>query len=312
MTVNSSYRLFVKGLHLEDADLGGPKEWEFCLNPAKPNEDGLDLEQNQAKQWVEAHPQGCKESLNILVEHVEHINFQKFLNALEKSIKDIKVKMDAVYKPATENLNNQERRKFIVLVEPKKSNQWVAELARSYFKVTPQAYYRLGEKGAKVFIKEADNCSSEVHQKDLVLFDDASYSGQQISEHLSNILQVLKKTGSKVNVFVVVPFMTIAARECIDGVLASNKKLASRVFIAEHEKMSSISDILSDGQFKDLKRYYLGLSGKETVTYFSHKMPNFVSFFSGIKDGTVHNTEKITKKRYEIIKEIISPYKGSS
>jgi len=290
--INTRGYVFVKGSHPCSLD----KENDMRMVNIEPQEPSSKMiersifDHDAAEEWVLAHSSDCQESLRSLVYSITRIAHPAFMEALGRSIFDIRRKMQV------------EESKVIVLVENNKSNQWVAELARKHFNFCPSAYYRLGIKEANVFAAEVD-ADPKLAKKNIVLFDDGSFSGKQMHDHVQALLRIT--TGK---IYVVVPFMTKTAEDLI------GRFTDKRVIIAVHERIVTIGEILSRQQFEALKRSYTKVGPNVTVTYFEHKVPNDISFFEGISRGTVHlplamSEKQVDKRRFLIIPPILSPYK---
>lgn len=148
------------------------------------------------------------------------ISFDDFLTQLRVSYDDTKRQLDSLYEGGF-----KPERDAITLVEGRKSNKWVAELALKRFGVSASQYIRLGVKEANLFKEYVEEMSEDelrdfkarIEGKTLMLFDDGSYSGKQISEHVQELTDFcFKKRLCPKCIAVVIPFRTAFANTCLD------------------------------------------------------------------------------------------------
>jgi hypothetical protein len=185
------------------------------------------LNSAEAETWVGLHEVGYQPALTELLSTIRRVTFAEFKKQLEVSIKScfpqFGVDSRETYREFLKNT--------VVLVENKNSNQWVAELAKKYVGFAASNYYRLGEKDAREFTSHIRNFAKadEIERlkgKVLVLFDDGSYSGKQIYDHVVNLLNLKKeKTLNFDRVCVIVPYMTDRSRTMLADLAAKTHRV---------------------------------------------------------------------------------------
>jgi hypothetical protein len=93
----------------------------------------------------------------------------------------------------------------------KKSSQWIAEQALPYLSVSPAAYF---EHSTDTISSERGRQSQLISKgKQFVIFDDASYSGQQAMTIISELGAHLAKQKRKGKLFLVIPFISALAEK---------------------------------------------------------------------------------------------------
>lgn len=300
------------------------KAHQISLPPPEP--DSLDLKLvhppyvgYRVYQWINAHELSLQKDLADLVERIEYIDFCSFLKHLGKSIKR------AMYSLSEwQNTRFLPKEDAIVLVEGGKSNKWVAELAMHYFEFRPKACIRLGEKDARAFYCFVDaqaqidweRIKSAFYNKTIVLFDDGSFSGMQMANHVEGVLQTCHVFSLKIRaISVIVPFMTKAA---YDAITAVSQKIDQniRVIITPTHKIPMLMDSASgkrlaslwySHRMKEIDPYLLGL------LWFQHKVPNGKSFPEALVTPSVYRSLQSVLPDFKgaFIPEIIPPYKFS-
>jgi hypothetical protein len=193
-----------------------------------------------------------------------------------------------------------------VLVSEGKSNKWVAEIALKYF---PQNFIRnvttflsLGHEEGTEFVKTLGLIPAKNWPKDLVLFDDAGFSGNQMSKHVTAIINKMSAEKGERNIYIVVPFVTNVALTVLNSIiLPKNIKL----HIITDTVVPTVRETLSEENFDALNELCGEVltkgNEKETgqkedsgiaFTYFDHKIPNNQSFiFSVIARETMPNVK---------------------
>lgn len=238
--------------------------------------------------YVSAHSAADQPHIQIAIDQIQHVSFDEFIRALGRSL-------SAVYdhlEPNGRTLGSD----CITLIEDGKSNLWVAALAKKFFAFDPERCLDLGLNNAESF-----RSMLEVNQRDLaivrekfrgksvVLFDDASYSGKQMSQHLFHTLKSIHEFGLPAReVIVVVPYMTAVAKTEIEQV---RHKFSLESFIAPSENLKMLS-ALPATTFQVLTNlWYQGKSeeaSKIALAMFEHKVPNYQSFPAAIARGSVY------------------------
>lgn len=176
-------------------------------------------------------------------------------------------KLMASFRQASEHIKNEDLSKagFVYYSGGKRrSNEWVREIGRDYVhndKVLDLPLLDYYDKGQR---KQCDVG---------IIMDDASYSGQQVTDHIKrgHELYGMKKF------YVIVPFMTEKAMLDTQK-LASDLGIEVQMFV--QEKMPSTKEVLGEADFKWLRSAspYHRFNEEQTLTYFSHKIPDYRSF----------------------------------
>lgn len=229
-----------------------------------------------AKRWVEAHDGLYHESLRLLVDHVTRISYQTFYHQLGISI-----------------LSRPLNKKSVVFVEPNKSNLWVAQLAIKQLGIFLKCA-RLGEKEASYATSPNGLLQQVPFQywpSEFILFDDAAYSGSQVAGHVIALADVIHKTDKSTNytIRIIIPFMTSLAA----GKLENIKRLSPpnvKIEVSSYAVIPTIQTIFSTHldllvllQQLYKESGYENFFQEETgvgITYFEHKLPNWMSFLS--------------------------------
>ncbi|MBF0522532.1 MAG: hypothetical protein HQL24_05680 [Candidatus Omnitrophica bacterium] len=269
--------------------------------PVKDNP--IDME--KAKQWVEA--QGTPELRDLaqfLLNHVTHVSQKEFEEALQETVNDFNRKMGD--KP------------YVLYLPPHGGNRsewWTYQLALEKGLKPPQRVVRSFSKEGTTFLDEA---------KDIVLIDDAIYTGSEISAY---VLDVLNHMGSKdVNIHFVAPFMSAGAekrvflellptryRTILKNFLTGFFKGGKMVFY-KHRAMQTLPQVFrAEKKRKDLLKQVLQTSSWSlqlmTLTYFQHKVADRVSLVSWLSKGWVYGKRgEFTNASISFIPETIPPY----
>jgi hypothetical protein len=255
-------------------------------------EEQEDVDLEIAGLWIEQHEEEYHEALLALVSKVKRISFSEFITTLRASIESFN-RESSVWKDLT----------YTVLVQSGKSNQWVAELAMAYLSIKPECFLDLGIKDAKAFISYLDELETLnkrnkriQYPEKIVLFDDGSYSGKQMCDHVNALFSKFFSLKEHASVkiptcYIVIPFMTKYAEEKLEE-LAKRYK---HVFIAAHVIIPSVEDAIGDKTLSDrLNELFWknferdGSAATRGIYYFDHKIPNSVSFVEALSTGSIH------------------------
>jgi hypothetical protein len=173
----------------------------------------------------------------------------------------------------------------VALVTPRKSNLWVAELVSAYFpQFKSRMYCSLGEKDANEFIATitADTkLGAALRGKAIVLYDDGSFSGKQMHDHIFAISR-MRDIGLKA-IVAVVPFRTGHAEKHIASVGTP------LLILSESVRIPALSD-LGEALVKPLQRAWTIEVNPATLGlfFFEHKIPNAQSFPEPVVGATVY------------------------
>ncbi len=269
------------------------------------------INSERASAWIDAHPTVSGQAVaRALVKEIQRISQDRF----EEDLRKVIVKLTASI-PAGEDI--------IVVSETNKSNMWVSRLALANLNKKPKAVYNLpfiGHEKVPNYITEFIPVSDRGVRR-FIFFDDAIYSGNQLSNNIRGFVDLLRKSGidpSAVNIDVVVPYATKSGRELVQN--ATNDAQVN-VFIQEiidtaEDKMAKYGqDVL-----EEYRAMYNALP-QTALTYFDHKMPDATSVLTRVmKEGYVMSKEKGEDGRYmyfsrqvieqiPFIPDITPPYK---
>lgn len=257
---------------------------------------------------------------------VTFLPFADFRRELLASYQDILAQIAPLY--AARGAPYHPTNDLIVLVEGGKSNKWAAELVRHNTDDTPFAYIRLGSKDAVEFAKFLEDIpkareaavKAQFQDKVLMLFDDGSYSGKQISDHVQAIISLIGKY--KINpkaIAVVIPYMTpFALREL--QVVAGNAPPGCPVLISRHneivtlQRLTQADPTLTDGALAQaraveaVERALLAkmwFKGDQSILekmgliwgIAGTKVPNYQSFPIAIANGSIMDAKGVSIPR---------------
>lgn len=283
--------------------------------PNKPtNNFEEDYNISGAAEWVSRHEEKYQPALSELLEKVKRISYDNFREQLKLSLRNALGQLGVNSVPGYAAFLDR----AVVLVEHKKSNQWVAEIAREKLGFKPKHNYRLGSKDANKFVEHITEHAGPKEKKDLkdkviFLFDDESYSGKQMTDHVKALLR-LKKTLQFDKICVIVPYMTDHAK---DGLMETVRKTRNvgNVVIASAAKIDTVAESVKLKNKKLLTELWWSKEATDKganskgVIWFDHKVPNDQSFIGSIEKGNVINTKKICKKKFNVVPNVVVPYK---
>jgi hypothetical protein len=256
-----------------------------------------DIDSSLAEEWVGQHEEKYQAALNVLIEKVERISFAEFQASLELAVESFNKKLDSSFT----------RDSTYVLVEKGKSNLWVAELAMKYLQLREiPKFVALGDKKAHQFLplldelhtfKDRESLQGRVTPmpRHIILFDDGSYSGKQMHDHVEAIINKCRDLNIKTKIYIIVPYITKCAKEIFE------KRLSSKhgVFVAAHKGIPTIKEAMKDNKLSGLlDELYWEKEGCATrgVYYFDHKIPNGLSFVEALSTGNIDLAARKIKK----------------
>lgn len=236
---------------------------------------------------------GCERALTNLVARIQCIDFNTFRTGLSSSFNSV-----------LENLNP--RLRTAVGVVPGKSNEWVTKIAIDRFKMLSGfPCFNIDHK-ARLNLQRSMEMAIERREyvnlpQQIILFDDGSYSGEQMVNHVESMIEKLKHKAKETTLFIVVPYMTSRARTRLDAirVMLESEYPNIKLTIADHETIQTVKELLSDDEYRQIRAIYPVLTEEDsgiTLTCFDHKLPNGQSFFQPVAP---------------LIKGIVTPYKGA-
>jgi hypothetical protein len=190
--------------------------------------------------FIQSHDPILQPAIQNMIEHTEHISFDEF----SKSFHDV-----------IDHLNSQipQGEEYIVLVEPNKSNKWLAELALPHLSQLPKDVVTMS--GLEYALEDNPNVSR------LIFFDDASYSGEQLCRFVrDNAVKDLESQGRRdFTIHIAVPYLT----EWAEGKLeAINDEVQGKgtVVLAPHKRMEAASKQVASEHVDTLNKNYFPTS----------------------------------------------------
>ena len=192
----------------------------------------------------------------------------KLLESLRRiSEEEFEEKLLMSYKQAMELLTTEDltSASFIFYSGGKRrSSEWVREIARDYFPEDTVLELPLLDYYDKNLV---GRCNVGI------IMDDASYSGQQVTDHI----QLGHERFGMKRFYVIVPFMTNTAKVAVENL---KKELGVEVEMFVQETMLTMDEILGESDFNWLKNAspLYRLTNEQTTMYFAHKVPDYKSF----------------------------------
>ncbi len=253
------------------------------------------LDPELSKEWINAHEPSFKPIAKILINKINHVTYKKFKSQLKRSVEDF-----------NNYLSKQSDQSYIIVVPGtfQKSSLWVTTIAKDFLAYPPEKIIMIDDPDIKGILRQSTS-------KNVVMFDDAAYSGSQMSDEY---FPEFKDIGKMVHP--IIPFMTKSAENKFSVEL---EKLQIKYKLHKHATMDSFSKFLSDKQkrllteegtaeFKpqsiDKKTNPSGFDNL-TLTYFDHKKPDKWSMVSSIDDGKLLNSYTTI----QFVPDVVSPYK---
>ncbi len=267
--------------------------------PAKEPKESVSPDPIRKEEWVEAHKPEFKPLAKILIDNINHITHEEFKSQLKESVEDF-----------NNYLRTQTDQSYIIVIPGnfEKSGLWVTSIAKDFLERPPEKIIMMGDPSLEEVLKEQTS-------KNIVMFDDAAYSGKQMSEEY---FPRFKNMGIKVHP--IIPFMTKSAEKKLEIEL---NKLGIEHKCYKHATMDSFSKFLSEEQKKLLRKsgggeFSLQPIDEETnpsgfdnltLTYFDHKKADMASMVVAIDTGELLYYLWGSKK-IPFVGKVNSPYKS--
>jgi hypothetical protein len=263
-----------------------------------------------AEGWIACHLEREQRVLRTVLDSVRYVRHDEFVRQLSSTTGSVIEQLTGHYARAGKSFIPD--RDTVVLVEKHKSNQWVAELALHHFNFMGNLYMALGSKDAVAFtnyLSSHPEIAATLQDKTIILFDDASFSGKQLHDHVRAIQSVrgIRSIG------VIAPFMTAHA----DRIIRALSRDHCPVFLGAHETITTLDtipelDAPAKTQLCELWGYTASEIRNLGLTWFSHKIPNYQSFPQVLAHGSIYSCGKSSRDRViEVIPHVESPYKRS-
>jgi hypothetical protein len=264
--------------------------------PAKKPLQESPPDKEKCAEWVNQHPEHLRDLASKFINSLNYICQNDFEKALKSSINDFNNYFSSLPK---------QRRQYTIILPSccprpyktyhKMSNLWVTMMALPYLKYPPRKILVVNNSGRDKTVE----CPNE-GIKNAVIFDDALYSGRQMTEVIESM-----ELDKKVKLHVIAPFMTTIAQERVHSCFSDLKR---SVWIAKHQTISVFFDSLTHQEKKTIKQLLEWHPRPHTLStiYFDHKIADSWSVFSGIMiEGNLLTGDK----GVPFIPQIITPYK---
>ncbi|KTD63101.1 ankyrin repeat domain-containing protein [Legionella shakespearei] len=223
------------------------------------------------KLWIEKHKEEDKKTAEEVSHSIQHITFEHFLFGLKMAVKKFNLYLHSL---------PEDKRNYVLLVDSRKdkSGPWVTKLAQQFLLFPPSVIINTADPGK--FIPTMD-------LNHIVLFDDASYSGNLLyklqDSYYTSFLAKYRKY-MNLQFHLIVPFTTERARERF-------KEFPTLLHTQE-----------TIPSFKVKNTFFKG----ETATYFDHKIPVDLSSIECIENGKLITGES---SGVVFVEPMIPPYK---
>jgi len=225
------------------------------------------------KLWIEKHQKADKKTAEEVVQSIQHITFDRFLFGLKMAVRKFNLYLHSL---------PEDKRNFVLLVDSRKdkSGPWVTKLAQQFLAYPPSIIINTEE--LEKFTPPSIDLSH------IVLFDDASYSGNLLYKLQDTFYTSFLAKNTKcmnLQLHLIVPFTTERARERF----------------REFPTLLYTQEIIPS--FKIKGTFFKG----ETATYFDHKIPVDLSTIECIDNGKLITGEP---SGVAFVEPMIPPYKS--
>lgn len=279
------------------------------------------MDPRELRRWIASHSPGVRDAVEAAASKVRHVSQEEFEKSLGKCADQLMEVIAGIGVP-----DNFE---FSVYGQPHKSNKWVYRLAEDHLSpLTPQSFL------------DAKICSSyepDSVPKNIMIFDDATYSGEQLSRIIRDIYSQVSSVQFEnpdipmPKVWICIPFMTNKGEK---NVRSAFEGTGIEFFMAEHERIDTLQELFkSDPDTLSVLDSMWGFSWAEVLSgardmppekikhlearaesqgliYFDHKVGDGLSFPKALGEGLVLDSRKrVVRDGFNIIPETRPPYK---
>lgn len=220
------------------------------------------------EKWVEWHKFNSKRHhiARKIADNINYISFEKFLLGLKETINDFNARVQGPYLLWIPQDSDRKKEGC--------SDLWTAGLAFEYCGLRrPEAIIRSD--------KLVDYLKEHPAIKDILVLDDASYSGKHIAEQIAFDFEDPVNTSvpggvANFKLYVGIPFMTSRSESRLLG--------SETIFLLHHSQIKSIGEIFDNQNIEVSDGYRL--TTFLTTTYFDHKFADFLSVLQVLWDGS--------------------------
>jgi hypothetical protein len=250
--------------------------------------------------WIAMHPEEVQPALTFLGTHIQFIQHADFQRDLE----------DAFRRFCSAIGTNFDDTTFFTIKD--KSNDWVTKSLLPLAMHESHIFQDINHYGPKY----CSYLSSRRPPANIVIIDDASYSGKQISGLIQKFKTTIAGSGhEKTPVFhVIAPYMTSKAQATIaaEGAQLYWQKRIPSLYELVSENKAHEEPLLKYYESTELKNHFSSDTGCG-LTYFDHKIPNSTSFFAPIADTLIvaegESSAKFRQAEFRIIQPFLPSYK---
>lgn len=269
----------------------------MAVNPLRPVKN-VPIDYEKAQAWVGAHPdEATRKAAEEILQSIRYVDQETFERDLRRTVLDVNAAIEGPY---------------LSLISRGKSNQWVMELALAQGAKLPENVIDFDDaKGLEQVLRANPDIT------ELVLFDDATYSGSQLSSHVRETERLVEQFGRKVRFHIVVPYISSYAYK----ELSNNPAIV----IHNHERVLTFDEMVDSAENKEtILAMYPELTGcigcgdlsTRRLIYFQHKVADSLSIIEAVYQGEVRGRDGKAVKNVSgndvtvpFIPSVVTPYK---
>lgn len=228
------------------------------------------IDKEKLNVWINQHPPEIRDDIRILAESIKHISTDEFFEQLNLSLESLENVLDKT-------------KSYVFAGSENKSNQWVTEhvLQIKSHSFSPVDIISLDRVALRKALRNQPD--------QIVLFDDATYSGSQLTDHFKDIVNTIVQAKCPTPSIYIVPiFNTSFAKENIlkafeeyfsaDSLLwlrvglkelSSEKKdlfkqsFVNKLHFVEGKKIETLDEVIPDRNVKErLNKIYYASNAK--------------------------------------------------
>lgn len=249
------------------------------------------------KKFIDASDLSVQPIVRKIIKNTFHVSFEDFLMSFKRTIK----LLENYIKMSKMSMKDKKTRNRGIYV-------FVDKLNKNYMEKSNYWLYKLFKSLCVNF--EINTISSftdeSLKPNDFVLLiDDCIYSGHQMSNTITFNSMVFTENKLKLNICVLVPFITEIGKLTIERAMRLNTTLDQCSFKLFYSKIisESTNDILTEDEIKIINEYYNKYENfmSKYLIYFDHKLADEVStiplFYSGLVPNN-HNRTLLLKTSF--------------
>lgn len=267
----------------------------LSANPPIPTANA-DFDREKAAQWVASHNNPkLRVCAQQMIDNLKHVSFSVFYQELVACIQQVNATYHA------QNIHDDELLIVVPFLDGNKSNPWVTSLALPLLDITPRFIISAHPLILNRYLQLYPNI------KRIICFDDASYSGVDLSVFLRDIKSSARQIKPNTELDIVVPYTTTRAKL----LLSKFGNVISR------QVMPSLADVLRvDLETEATLRSNLCGQNEDqldglTLTYFDHKLADNLSIPQKcLRDGLCIDAKE-KERGIPFIPKINPPYRNN-